>query len=137
MNPFIQVYLTIDFVFHKKGMLRIYDQTSTTLLNILRSQTRDSDLYIDLRVKFIPLTNTWKCTGGIDNWRQRQRRGRASGNTIKNGVNSVPAKVMNEELDMVGVVGKQRTNARDGGKGSSEDEEQGQQYLDYPKRNVK
>ena len=65
MHPFIQVDLTIDLVFQTKGMLHISDQTATTLLNIPRSQTHNSDLFVELGGRFDPLTDRWEHTGNI------------------------------------------------------------------------
>ena len=48
-GPFIKVYLTSDLVFQTKGMLHIYYQTRTTLLNILQGLINDSYLFCDIR----------------------------------------------------------------------------------------
>ena len=92
MRPFIQVDLTINLVFQTKGILHISTKTTTTLLNIMRSQTQDSELFVELRRRFPPLTNIWKRTGDIDRWIQRLRRWRVSGNTINNGSKIIPEK---------------------------------------------
>ena len=73
-------------------MLNSYDQTATKLLNIIKTQKHNSDLFFDLRGWFHPLTNRLKLTSDIDSWRRRQSRGRVGGNTIDNGGNIIPVK---------------------------------------------
>ena len=69
--------------------------------------------------------NICKHTSDIDIWIRRRRRGRVSGNTIKNGGNISPNKRGGGEQEMVGGEVTEITNAIYGGKGETEKEEQG------------